>query len=154
MDGSHILLPSWSTVSGTGILLSKDLSSLLLEVAAAGKFLMIHSLNNNNNNSNKLEFYLLNTLMHIYMRLGRDNSSSVLSWRIPKDRGAWWATIHGVARSQTWLRDSAQHRDSTDCPVFKNACFHCWWHRFDACGVRCLCLRSHMPWLMHPKITN
>ena len=23
----------------------------------------------------------------------------------PMDRGAWWATIHGVAKSQTWLRD-------------------------------------------------
>ena len=76
MDGSHILLPSWSTVSGTGILLCRDLSSLLLEVATAAKFLMIHSLsNNNNNNSNKLEFYLLNTLMHIYKRLGHGGIS-------------------------------------------------------------------------------
>ena len=23
----------------------------------------------------------------------------------PTDRGAWWATVHGVAKSQTWLRD-------------------------------------------------
>ena len=23
----------------------------------------------------------------------------------PMDRGAWWATIHGVAKSQTWLSD-------------------------------------------------
>ena len=23
----------------------------------------------------------------------------------PMDRGAWWATVHGVARSQTWLSD-------------------------------------------------
>ena len=21
------------------------------------------------------------------------------------DRGAWWATVHGVAKSQTWLSD-------------------------------------------------
>ena len=27
--------------------------------------------------------------------------SSILAWEIPKDRGAWWATIHGVAKSQT-----------------------------------------------------
>ena len=25
----------------------------------------------------------------------------------PMDRGAWWATVHGVTQSQTWLRDSA-----------------------------------------------
>ena len=29
--------------------------------------------------------------------------SSILAWRIPKDRGAWWATVHGVAKSWTWL---------------------------------------------------
>ena len=35
--------------------------------------------------------------------------SSILAWRIPMDRGAWWATIHGVTKSQTHLRDSGQH---------------------------------------------
>ena len=25
--------------------------------------------------------------------------SSILAWRIPMDRGAWWATVHGVAKS-------------------------------------------------------
>ena len=25
----------------------------------------------------------------------------------PMDRGAWWATVHGVAKSQTRLSDSA-----------------------------------------------
>ena len=27
----------------------------------------------------------------------------------PMDRGAWWATIHGVAKGQTGLRDSHTH---------------------------------------------
>ena len=27
--------------------------------------------------------------------------SSILSWRIPMDRGGWRATVHGVAKSQT-----------------------------------------------------
>ena len=27
--------------------------------------------------------------------------SSILAWRIPMDRGAWWVTIHGVAKNQT-----------------------------------------------------
>ena len=27
--------------------------------------------------------------------------SSILPWKNPMDRGAWWATVHGVAKSQT-----------------------------------------------------
>ena len=29
--------------------------------------------------------------------------SSILAWRIPVDRGAWWAKAHGVTKSWTWL---------------------------------------------------
>ena len=32
------------------------------------------------------------------------------SWRIPMDRGAWWATVRGVAKRQTRLSDAAQHK--------------------------------------------
>ena len=32
---------------------------------------------------------------------GMATHSSILSWRIPMDRGAWRATVHGVAESQT-----------------------------------------------------
>ena len=31
--------------------------------------------------------------------------SSILIWRIPMDRGAWQATVHGVTQSQTQLSD-------------------------------------------------
>ena len=31
--------------------------------------------------------------------------SSILAWRNPMDRGAWWATVHGVTKSQTRLSD-------------------------------------------------
>ena len=27
--------------------------------------------------------------------------SSILAWRIPMDRGAWWATVYGATKSQT-----------------------------------------------------
>ena len=33
--------------------------------------------------------------------------SSMLAWRIPRDRGARWATLHGVIKSQTQLSDQA-----------------------------------------------
>ena len=32
---------------------------------------------------------------------GRTTHSSILALRIPMDRGAWWATVHGVAKSRT-----------------------------------------------------
>ena len=32
---------------------------------------------------------------------GMTTHSSILAWRIPVNRGAWWATVHGVAKSWT-----------------------------------------------------
>ena len=31
--------------------------------------------------------------------------SSTLAWKIPMDGGAWWAAVHGVAKSRTRLSD-------------------------------------------------
>ena len=28
--------------------------------------------------------------------------SSILAWKIPMDREVWWATVHGVTKSQTY----------------------------------------------------
>ena len=36
---------------------------------------------------------------------GMATDCSILAWRIPMDRGAWWATVHGVAKSQTPVGD-------------------------------------------------
>ena len=35
--------------------------------------------------------------------------SSILCLENPIDRGAWWATVHGVAKSQTRLSNSHTH---------------------------------------------
>ena len=37
--------------------------------------------------------------------LEEDVVASTFAWRIPMDRGAWQATVHGFAKSQTQLRD-------------------------------------------------
>ena len=34
---------------------------------------------------------------------GLETHSSVPAWKISMDRGAWWATVHGVTESQTQL---------------------------------------------------
>ena len=36
---------------------------------------------------------------------GMATHSSILAWRIPMDRGVWWATVHGVTKSGTQLSD-------------------------------------------------
>ena len=32
---------------------------------------------------------------------GMATHSSILAWRIPMDRGAWWAIVHRVIKSQS-----------------------------------------------------
>ena len=35
---------------------------------------------------------------------GMATHPSILAWRIPMDRGAWWATVHRVTKSWTQLK--------------------------------------------------
>ena len=42
---------------------------------------------------------------HLPLKEGMTTHSSILAWRIPKDRGDWWAAVHGVRKSWTQLRD-------------------------------------------------
>ena len=48
---------------------------------------------------------------------GMATYSSFLTWRILMDRGAWWATVHGVAKSWTRL--------STHIAKDSNVALHC-----------------------------
>ena len=48
---------------------------------------------------------------------GKASHSRILTWRIPKDRGAWWATVHGAAKSWTRLKrlsPSTQEENKTE----------------------------------------
>ena len=38
-----------------------------------------------------------------YAQRDMTSLSSILAWRIPMDRGAWWTTVHGVGKSWTQL---------------------------------------------------
>ena len=46
---------------------------------------------------------------------GRATHSSILAWRIPMDRGAWQAIVHGVTKSQTRLKRLSMHRLLSAC---------------------------------------
>ena len=40
---------------------------------------------------------------------GYGNSLQYSCLENPMDRGAWWATVHGAAKSQTWLKQLSTH---------------------------------------------
>ena len=39
------------------------------------------------------------------LKEGTGTHCSILAWRIPKDRGSWQATVHGVTKSRKQLND-------------------------------------------------
>ena len=38
------------------------------------------------------------------LKEGMATHSSILNWRIPMDRGTWWATVQSIAKSPIWLK--------------------------------------------------
>ena len=40
---------------------------------------------------------------------GMATHSSILAWRTPWTEGAWWATVHGVTKSRTGLKQLSTH---------------------------------------------
>ena len=53
---------------------------------------------------------------------GNGNSFQYSCWRIPMDRGAWWAIVYGVAKSWTRLTNTFTffHFLSMECASFLN----------------------------------
>ena len=43
--------------------------------------------------------------------------SSILAWRIPTDRGAWWDIIHGITKSRMRL-STARHIDGVEVVLY------------------------------------
>ena len=40
---------------------------------------------------------------------GMATHCSILAWKNPMNRGAWWATVHGLSKSQTRLKRLGTH---------------------------------------------
>ena len=79
---------------------------------------------------------------------GHDNPLQYSCLENPIDRGAWWATVHGVTKSQTWLSNLActQHVHVYVYPMkYKNELsseqediqrdFSSLWKQVSACGI-------------------
>ena len=48
--------------------------------------------------------------------------SSILALRIPMDKGAWWATVHGVAKSWIQLKQLSTHASTKTWDKLDSAC--------------------------------
>ena len=71
---------------------------------------------------------------------GMATHSSILAWRIPIDRGAWWAIVLGVAKSWTWLSDWAQICLLTEEADFTKIFFLMWFSSVQFISVAQSCL--------------
>ena len=54
---------------------------------------------------------------------GMATHSSILAWRIPMDRGAWWATVHRVTESDT-TEQLTQIETLIESQLYVNVCVH------------------------------
>ena len=57
--------------------------------------------------------------------------SGILAWRIPMNRGAWWAAVHAVRKSQTGLKRLSPH----PCPHALGRCPPSVASGLGACGL-------------------
>ena len=55
---------------------------------------------------------------------GNDNPLQYSCLGKPMDRGTWWATVHGVTKNQTWLRDWADRMLTQVRWFFGTRAFH------------------------------
>ena len=51
---------------------------------------------------------------------GLETHSSILAWRIPMDRGAQWAKVHGIAQSWTLLKQLSTDAGGTGVNKMKS----------------------------------
>ena len=62
---------------------------------------------------------------------GMATHSSILAWRIPMDRRAWWATVCGVAKSQTTEHARTQNQL---VKFHEKSCWNFVWNCFELIG--------------------
>ena len=67
------------------------------------------------------------TYGNVYVGEGNGNPLQYSCLKNPMDRGAWWATLHGVAKSRTWLSIWAQYICfNSPLSIRSTLSFPCW----------------------------
>ena len=70
------------------------------------------------------------TYGNVYVGEGNGNPLQYSCLKNPMDRGAWWATVHGVAKSRTWLSIWAQYVCfNSSLSIRGTLSFPCWVQR-------------------------
>ena len=97
--GDPGLIPGWGRPPGEGIgyLLQYSWSSLVVQTIK--------------NLPERQETWVWSLSWEYPLEEGMATHSSILAWRIPMGRGAWWATVHGVTKEsdKTEQLSTAQH---------------------------------------------
>ena len=72
--------------------------------------------------------YIFNIYMCIYIREGNGNPLQYSCLQNSVDSGAWWAAVHGVAQSWTWLKRLSMHACNAEAetPVFWSSDENSW----------------------------
>ena len=74
-------------------------------------------------------FFFFSTNLYLFEDLleeGMATHSSILAWRIPMDRQAWQATVHGVTKSWTRLKWLSTHSRVWICRYTESGPSHPW----------------------------
>ena len=62
------------------------------------------------------QMYEDSILLHMSIKYNGEGNGNPLQYSClenPMDRGAWWATVHGVTKSQTWLTKHIKYKNVT-----------------------------------------
>ena len=112
------------------------------------------------------ETWIQSLVWEYHLKKGMATHTSILAWRIPMVRGAWRATVPGVAKSWRWLSVSHTHKPQscrvqtsiqTVCPPFhgRQGFFFSYCFKFTLSSQ---CLRKHVAYAKivqaEPKDSN
>ena len=74
------------------------------------------------------ETWIQSLVWEVPLEKGMATHSSILAWRIPMDRGAWWTTVHKITKSETGLSDFTHTHTHTHTHIYIYIYIHILFH--------------------------